>query len=184
MALGTALSFLAVGCQLQNPRKIPPGQHAPMDVYEQPPLPPPTLPPGPDINTTNIPLPEMLNHTNWNEDHDQFKADTIHFMYDSSAIRTSDKSKVSAVADYLKQNAQAAVRVEGNCDERGTEEYNRSLGERRALAAREQLIGLGITADRVDTLSYGEDKPLDPAHNEAAWKQNRRDEFILLTPPK
>jgi peptidoglycan-associated lipoprotein len=74
--------------------------------------------------------------------------------------------------------------VEGNCDERGTEEYNRSLGERRALAGREQLIGLGIDSGRVDTLSYGEDKPLSDGHNESAWKQNRRDDFILLTPPK
>jgi peptidoglycan-associated lipoprotein len=91
---------------------------------------------------------------------------------------------MAEVADFLKQNPQAAVRVEGNCDERGTEEYNRSLGERRALAAREELVRQGITPDRVDTLSYGEDKPLDSGHNESAWKQNRRDDFILLTPPK
>jgi peptidoglycan-associated lipoprotein len=184
MALGTALSFLAVGCQPQNLHKIPYGQPPIVDVTPQPPLLPPPSFPEPGINATNIPLSEVLNHTNWNENVDQFKADTVHFAFDSSVIRSSDKSKMAEVADFLKQNPQAAVRVEGNCDERGTEEYNRSLGERRALAAREEIVQLGITPDRVDTLSYGEDKPADSDHNEAAWKQNRRDDFILLTPPK
>jgi peptidoglycan-associated lipoprotein len=186
IALGTALSFIAVGCQLQNPRKIPPNQISAPEVPNMPPLPPP----GPqmpitDVNSTNVPfLNEFPGHTNWIENAEQLKDDTVHFAFDSSAIRSSDKSKVAAVADYLKQNPEAAVRVEGNCDERGTEEYNRSLGERRALAAREELVRLGILSDRVDTLSYGEDKPLDSGHNESAWKQNRRDDFILLTPPK
>src|SRR5262249_19328595 len=102
----------------------------------------------------------------------------------SSVVRPGEKSKISAVADYLKSNQMTAVEIEGNCDERGTEEYNRSLGERRALALREQLIGLGIDASRVDTVSYGKDRPADPGHDEAAWKQNRRGEFVLETPPK
>lgn len=130
-----------------------------------------------------IALPEYPSHTNWVEHPEILKDQTIHFAFDSSAIRSSEKSKISAVADYLKKNTEAAVRVEGNCDERGTEEYNRSLGERRALAAREQLVGLGIAPDRVDTVSYGLDKPVDSGHNEAAWKQNRRDDFVVLTPP-
>lgn len=182
-ALGIALSFIAVGCQPQNLRTIHGTKQPPIDVNPYPPVPaPPILEPG--MNPTNIPLSEVPGHPNWPEDPHQFAADTIHFAFDSSVIRSTDKSKVSAVADYLKQNAQAAVRVEGNCDERGTEEYNRSLGERRALAAREELVGLGITPDRVDTISYGEDKPAESGHNESAWKLNRRDEFILLTPPK
>ena len=91
---------------------------------------------------------------------------------------------MAAVADYLKANSGKAVRVEGNCDERGTEEYNRSLGERRALAVREELIRLGIDPTRVDTISYGKDRPAAPGHDESAWKQNRRDDFIILSPPK
>jgi len=87
------------------------------------------------------------------------------------------------VATYLKANTTAAVRIEGNCDERGTEEYNRSLGERPRLGAREGLAKLGIDANRVDTVSYGEEKPAVPGHNEAAYSKNRRDEFIVLTPP-
>jgi peptidoglycan-associated lipoprotein len=120
----------------------------------------------------------------WPRDREIFKSDTVHFDFDSSVVKSGDKSKVSAVADYLKANAMTAVEIEGHCDERGTEEYNRSLGERRALALREQLVGLGIEPTRVDTISYGKDRPADPGHDEAAWKQNRRGEFILETPPK
>jgi peptidoglycan-associated lipoprotein len=136
-----------------------------------------------DNMPTMVPLGSEPGHTNWPENPDILKANTIHFAYDSSAIAGGEKSKLSSVADYLKSNPNAAVRVEGNCDERGTEEYNRSLGERRALAAREALVGFGITPDRVDTISYGEDKPADSGHNQAAWKQNRRDDFVVLTPP-
>jgi peptidoglycan-associated lipoprotein len=90
---------------------------------------------------------------------------------------------VTAVADHLKANATAAVEVDGHCDERGTEEYNRALGERRALAVREELILMGVDGQRVVTKSFGEDRPIDPGHDESAWKKNRRAEFILLTPP-
>jgi peptidoglycan-associated lipoprotein len=84
----------------------------------------------------------------------------------------------------LKGHPGQALRIEGNCDERGTEEYNRSLGERRALAVREELIRLGIDPTRADTISYGKDRPADPGHDESAWKKNRRDDFIVLSPPK
>ena len=73
--------------------------------------------------------------------------------------------------------------IDGHCDERGTEEYNRALGSRRALAVRKVLVEYGISPDRIRTRSWGEDKPVDPAHNEAAWAKNRRAEFILLLPP-
>ena len=76
-----------------------------------------------------------------------------------------------------------ALRIEGHCDERGTEEYNRSLGERRALAVREKLLDLGLNPNMVETRTYGEARPLDPGHNEGAWKQNRRGEIHLLTAP-
>jgi peptidoglycan-associated lipoprotein len=163
----------------QNPKAIPnrpPGSEG--DISGMPPI---------NVNPTNggssmIAETEFPNHTNWIASY-PFKDQTIHFAFDSSVVRSADKSKINEVADYLKGNPQTAVRVEGNCDERGTEEYNRSLGERRALAAREVLVGLGIAPDRVDTVSYGQDKPVAEGHNEAAWQQNRRDDFTLLTPP-
>ena len=82
----------------------------------------------------------------------------------------------------LSADASAKLLIEGNCDERGTQEYNRSLGERRALAAREALAKMGIDPSRVRTISYGKDKPVDPDNNEAAWAKNRRDDFVLLHP--
>ena len=72
--------------------------------------------------------------------------------------------------------------MEGNCDERGTEKYNLSLGERRALAVREYLVNLGVDPHQVDTVTYGKSKPAVPGHTEAAWSKNRRDDFVLLTP--
>jgi peptidoglycan-associated lipoprotein len=76
-----------------------------------------------------------------------------------------------------------ALRIEGHCDERGTEEYNRSLGDRRALSIREKLVQLGLDPEMLPTISFGEEKPVDPGHNEAAWSRNRRGELILLSPP-
>ena len=99
-------------------------------------------------------------------------------------MKSGEKAKVAKVADYLKGNSADAVRIEGNCDERGTEEYNRSLGERRALALREELVRLGVDPTRADTVSYGEDRPVDPGHDESAYRKNRRGDFILLSPPK
>ena len=178
-----ALSYFAAGCRThpQNMVDIPnrPPETTMGEVSNMPPV----QAENPMGTNGLIPLSEFPGHTNWVEHPEILKDQTIHFAFDSSAIRSADKPKISAVADYLKKNADAAVRVEGNCDERGTEEYNRSLGERRALAAREQLVGLGIAPDRVDTVSYGLDKPVDPGHNEQAWKQNRRDDFVVLTAP-
>ncbi len=81
------------------------------------------------------------------------------------------------MAAALRSDANAKLLIEGNCDERGTEEYNRSLGERRALAAREALAKLGVDPTRIRTISYGKDKPVDPGHDEAAWAKNRRDDL-------
>jgi peptidoglycan-associated lipoprotein len=181
IAAGAALCIAATGCHPENLHTIPGRNMPPPDVFPQGAIQPPVLPP--DTNVVMYPLPTNQPHADWTSRPEILEADTIHFAYDSSVVRSADKSKISAVADYLKANPAVAVRVEGNCDERGTEEYNRSLGERRALAGREELIRLGIESGRVDTLSYGEDKPANTGHNESAWKENRRDDFVVLTPP-
>jgi len=116
------------------------------------------------------------------QDRSAFAADIVYFDYDSSTIKGSEQSKLQAVASALNSDASAKLLIEGNCDERGTEEYNRSLGERRALAAREALANQGVDASRIATRSYGEDRPADPGHNESAYAKNRRDEFVLLHP--
>ena len=108
------------------------------------------------------------------------KYDAVMFDYDSAQIRESERTKLEAVGDYLKKNAGVGVIIEGNCDERGSAEYNLALGERRALAARAYLIGLGIDGANLQTKSYGEEKPVNPGHDESAWSINRRDEFVFF----
>ena len=185
LVMASLLAFGSVGCKKRPTplTELPPGR------VGQPGGPGPGDMIGigtqPSIEPTSSGIAESdePGHIGWTENADTLKADSVYFDFDSAAVKDSELSKVAAVADYLKANPQAAVRVEGNCDERGTEEYNRSLGERRALAARERLVGLGIDPTRVDTRSYGEDRPANPGHNEEAWRENRRDDFILLTPP-
>ncbi|MEI7533253.1 MAG: peptidoglycan-associated lipoprotein Pal [Verrucomicrobiae bacterium] len=109
-------------------------------------------------------------------------ANTVHFAFDSAAIKKSEDANISAVASALSANTNDKLLIEGNCDERGTEEYNRALGERRALAAREALAKRGVSPERIRTISYGKDKPADPGHDDAAWSKNRRADFVLLHP--
>ena len=113
-----------------------------------------------------------------------FSAQTVGFDFDSATVKANQQKKVDDVAKHLKSKPADLLLIEGHCDERGTEEYNRSLGERRALALREALGKLGVNGDRIRTLSFGEDKPEDAGHTEAAWTKNRRGEFILLEPKK
>jgi peptidoglycan-associated lipoprotein len=130
-----------------------------------------------------IPQADPSNFDNWNADKTALAAYTVHFDYDSSVVKASEESKLTSVAEAMKGATPVAVRVEGNCDERGTEEYNRSLGDRRANALREKLATLGVDPKKIVTVSYGEDKPIDNGHNEAAYAKNRRGDFVLLTPP-
>jgi len=185
IVLGLILTVSASGCRKH------PGQITPLPGRTGSNVPEPgTAPPIGDSgtlkaeNTSGFPPPDPNIRKNWPRDREIFKSDTVHFDYDSSSVKGQEKSKVSAVADYLKANSMDAVEIEGHCDERGTEEYNRSLGERHALALREALVSLGVSPDRIDTISFGKDRPADPGHGESAWKQNRRGEFLLETPPK
>jgi len=103
----------------------------------------------------------------------------IYFDFDKSAIRPDAREILKANAEIFTKNSAAKIVVEGYCDERGTAEYNMALGERRAQEAKQYLTNLGINASRMETISYGEERPLDPGQNEAAWAQNRRVQFLL-----
>lgn len=103
----------------------------------------------------------------------------IHFDFDKYDIRPQDAEILKQNAEVLKRFPTVKIQIEGHCDERGTEEYNLALGERRANSVRNYLISLGIVADRITTISYGEERPLDPAQNEEAWAKNRRAEFVI-----
>lgn len=102
----------------------------------------------------------------------------IHFDFDKSDIKSEYKKTLEDNAAWLKSHADTKITVEGHCDERGTEEYNMALGNRRASAAKSYLTSLGIDKGRMKTVSYGEEKPLETCHNESCWWKNRRAEFV------
>lgn len=105
----------------------------------------------------------------------------IHFDYDKSNLRGEDASVLDQKVSILQANSDARIRVSGHCDERGSDEYNLALGNRRASSAKQYLVSHGINSGRIETTSYGKERPVDPAHNEQAWSMNRRDEFEILS---
>lgn len=129
---------------------------------------------GMEETTTGLALPEIGEGTLF----DSFTGlQKVYFDYDSFALRPDALRTLSENADKIKQVPNALIQIEGHCDERGTQEYNLALGERRALAIREHLIKLGVSGDRMVTISYGEERPEVEGHSEAAWSKNRRSEF-------
>jgi peptidoglycan-associated lipoprotein len=188
LAFALAVTIAATGCKHQPLGITPMRQGIVPPPYEPT---PPTMGnnpmgtqinPNPNVTTQGIEAANPLLFDNMIEDTNALAAYTIHFRYDSAAIRDSEQANLQAVASALASDPATKLLITGNCDERGTEEYNRALGERRALAAREALAKLGLDPMRVRTISYGKDQPVDTGHDEAAWQKNRRDEFILLHP--
>lgn len=105
----------------------------------------------------------------------------IMFEYDKYDVKESYKSELQAVAAWMTKNSSAKVSVEGNCDERGTNEYNLALGDRRAKAVKDYLVSLGVLSSRIETISYGEEKPLCTEQSEECWAKNRRAHLVILT---
>jgi len=159
------LTFLFVGCAKEEPP--PPTAEAQPPRVAPPPPPPapvPTPPPGPSISQQAF---------------QEFQNQDIYFDFDKYDLRTDARTTLDRKASFLNQNSSIRVQVEGHCDERGTNEYNMALGERRANAAKQYLTTAGISAGRLSTISYGEERPLDPGHTEAAWARNRRAHFVV-----
>jgi peptidoglycan-associated lipoprotein len=178
LTLALAVTLAATGCRNHKPygvTPVPPGRGGQVG----------DLGAGNTLNSQTAgggPQSDIGSFEGMTMDRAALASDTIHFAFDSSVIRRSEQANLQAVASALSSDSSTKLLIEGNCDERGTEEYNRSLGERRALAARQALAKLGVDPARVRTISYGKDKPADPGHDESAWSQNRRDEFVLLHP--
>lgn len=103
---------------------------------------------------------------------------TVRFPYDSSTLTSGEMSKLRGNADWLKSNSRVNITVEGHCDSRGSNEYNLALGERRAAAVKKLLVDLGVSANRLTTVSFGEEKPISRSDSEADWAQNRRANFV------
>ena len=110
----------------------------------------------------------------------QSELQKVYFNFDSSALSDEARSTLSKNAELLAKQPALKVRIEGNCDERGSDEYNMALGERRAKAAKDYLVNLGVQQGRLSTISYGEEKPAVEGHDEASWSKNRRDEFVVV----
>ncbi|HBG04328.1 MAG: hypothetical protein A2075_17710 [Geobacteraceae bacterium GWC2_58_44] len=106
--------------------------------------------------------------------------DRIYFDFDASTLSAAARQTLTGNFETLKQNPASKLRIEGHCDERGSDDYNLALSESRARAAQRYLTALGIPAERLSTIGYGKEKPADPGHDEKAWAGNRRDEFVII----
>jgi len=108
----------------------------------------------------------------------QNRLQTIYFQYDAFDLTSEAQETLRQDAKVIEQYPDVKIQVQGHCDERGSEEYNLALGDRRARSARDYLVNLGISPDRLETISFGEERPVDPGHDDAAWAKNRRGEFV------
>jgi peptidoglycan-associated lipoprotein len=138
-------------------------------IFLGPPPPPPPPAPAPVVVPPPAAVPPGMPD----------KLEAIYFDFDKYVIKPEGRDALKRNADWLQQNPGAKVVVEGNCDERGTNEYNTALGQRRADAAAKYLVDLGIAKDRIGTVSYGEEKPICTEKTEACWSKNRRDDFSV-----
>jgi peptidoglycan-associated lipoprotein len=154
-------AIFASGCAKKPPAPAP----APPAPIHEPPAPTPTPKP------VETPAPVAAPAATVGD------MKTVYFALDSWALDDAAKATLDTDAKLLRDNSALNVRVEGNCDERGTVEYNISLGQKRADAVRDYLVGAGVTAGRLTTISYGKERPAVDGHDEAAWAKNRRAEF-------
>jgi peptidoglycan-associated lipoprotein len=165
IALLVALLVPLAGCQKKTP---PPPETAPA-AAPQPPAPTP-IPAREEPKPTPVATPKP---------EETAKLGDVFYDYDKFNLSTAAREILTEDARILKQQPQIRVTIEGHCDERGTNEYNLALGQRRADAAKSFLVSLGIDAGRVTTITYGEERPFDPGHTEAAWAKNRRAHFVI-----
>jgi peptidoglycan-associated lipoprotein len=165
----------AVAAPPPAPAPPPPAPAAPPPAATPPPpAPPPTPPPVAVAPEAPRPAPaEFMDHPD---------VRPIYFAFDRDAIRTDDAKILDANAAWLKENDDYLVLIEGHCDERGTEQYNLVLGERRAVAAMSYLIQRGIASNRLSVVSYGEERPACPERTRACWAKNRRAQFKIRAP--
>jgi peptidoglycan-associated lipoprotein len=175
------VAILAAACGKKTPPVARPTPPPPPPVAEAPARPP--APPEPVREPTIVPPEPVPNDSISSASLDDLNRSSplkpVFFDYDSSDLTGDGQNVLKADAEVLKSNPTWAITIEGHCDERGTAEYNLALGERRAVAARAYLVSLGISADRLKTVSYGKEFPFDPGHDEAAWAKNRRAHFVI-----
>lgn len=124
-------------------------------------------------------MQERLAAEKMQQEREMFENTYVFFAYDSAVLDDMAQNILKEKADWLANNPDNNVLIEGHCDERGTVEYNLALGDRRAESAKRFLISLGVDASRLTTVSFGEERPLESGNDEAAWAKNRRDQFVI-----
>lgn len=169
LPLSAILISMAIGC---HKKEAPP---------PPPPPPPPVVekkPEPPKVDSTAIKArmrAEALQRAK-----SEIRQSMIYFDYDKSDIKPEYRSVLMSIVEKMKEYSEIRIQIDGHCDERGTAAYNLALGERRANSAKKFIMDAGISGSRVETKSWGEEKPAMAGHNEAAWSKNRRDEFMVL----
>lgn len=158
-------------------------------VEEVPPPPPPQVEEQPKVEKVEEPPvvkePELTEEEiflrkSLEEINNEAPLNMVHFDYDKYFIRDDAKPVLEANAQWLNKFKTVEILIEGHCDERGTEEYNMALGEKRAKNTFDYLVSLGISSNRIKTISYGKSQPIDPGHNEISWQKNRRAKFTII----
>jgi peptidoglycan-associated lipoprotein len=177
-ALVLLLMISAAACAKKQP---PIARPLPPPPPEATPVAPPPEPAAPVAEAPPpTPVPEdTLTAGSLDEINKNSPLKPVFFELDSSEVDAASQKVLDGNAEVLKRYTSWQISIEGHCDERGTAEYNLALGERRAIAARNYLVSLGIPADRIKTVSYGKEFPFDPGHNEEAWAKNRRAHFVV-----
>lgn len=171
--------IIAGGCAKQ-PVKAP-------EAAKPSPAPAVVTAPKPDVGA-GMGKEESLTDTAWRGDIDLAISEgrtsaglfPVYFDFDRSNIRDDQQNRAVSNGGFMKDNASARIRIEGNCDERGTSEYNLALGERRAMSAKKFLLDMGVAAARMDTISYGEERPLSFGRDDLSWSLNRRADFVAI----
>jgi peptidoglycan-associated lipoprotein len=176
MSVLIVLAFLGVSMTMMSCAKKQVGVAEPVKVEPKPaPVPPPPPPPAPPKPAVE----DVDKAQKLRAEIQAFESTHIYFDFDKSDIKAEAKAVLENKASWLRGNPEYTVRIEGHADERGTAEYNLALGDRRAKSAMQYLNALGISTERMSTISYGEERPVCVEKNEACWSRNRRAEFRL-----
>ncbi len=179
LALAIAL-ILVAGLTACGPKDAP--EPAPMMDVETPPAPAEKVEPTPAPDTSMDTKPSILDKDLQGIQDEAVRTGLlgdIFFDFDKFDLRADARERLQKNADFMNQYPTLEFGLEGHCDERGTNEYNLALGERRAHAAKDYLVSLGVSSNRVRTISYGEEKPFCMGHSESCWQENRRGHFVL-----
>jgi peptidoglycan-associated lipoprotein len=175
--LCAGLGLATLACHKQVPPQPAPPPPPPAAAPAPPPPPPPPPPPAPAPK----PLTEeqMFAQKSLEQLNQEKPLSDIFYDFDKSDLSADARDQLQKDADWLKKWTSTAITIEGHCDERGTAEYNLALGQRRAAAAKDYLVSLGVPADRITVVSKGKEDPFCTEHDESCWSQNRRGHFII-----